>query len=82
MENWIIYAIIAVAGIGALGSGIVCRRQSRQLTMLLVCMAVGEGMLFYLGEREYWSFAECLATGLLGGLFVVLIANRLRRRDY
>lgn len=76
-----IYVIMAVAGIGALVSGIVCSRQSRQLTMLLVCMAVAEGMLFWLGEREEWGFAECLTIGLLGGLFVILIANRLRRRD-
>ena len=76
-----IHVIMAVAGIGALASGLIFTRRSRRIAMLLICIAVSEAMLFILGERLDWGIPECFMMGFLGGFFLAFVGNRLRRPD-
>ena len=77
MENWIIYMIMTVAGIGALISGLFFERRNRKVAMQVVCLVVFEVMLFILGQHYGWGLADGRTIGLLSGFLLVSLSYRL-----
>ena len=77
MENWIIYIIMAVSGIGALISGLLFVNRTGKVTMQVVCLVLFEVMLFLLGQHYGWGVADGRAIGLLSGFFLVALSCRL-----
>lgn len=77
MENWIIYLIMSVSGLGALFSGFFFARRGGKVTMLVVCMIVFEMMLFMLGEREGWGLADGRTIGLVSGVVLAILGHQL-----
>lgn len=77
MENWVIYIIMSVAGIGALISGLFFERRHRKVTMQVICLAVFEIMMFMLGEHYGWGLADGRTVGLLSGFILVTLSCRL-----
>lgn len=52
MANWLIYLIMAVSGIGALVSGLVFKRHTWRVLMLLACVVVFEIMWLMLSGKH------------------------------
>lgn len=77
MENWIIYIVIAIAGIGALVSGIFFVNRIGKVTMQVGCLAAFEVMLFLLGQHCGWEVAYGRAIGLCSGFVLVTLSCRL-----
>lgn len=77
MENWIIYILIAVAGIGALVSGLLFVNRGGKVAMQVICLTLFEVMLFLLGEHCGWGVADGRAIGLLSGFILVTVSCRL-----
>ena len=77
MENWIIYIIMTVAGIGALVSGLFFVDRIGKVTMQVVCLALFEIMLFLLGLHYGWGVADGRAIGLASGFALVTLSCRL-----
>lgn len=77
MENWIIYILIAVAGIGALISGLLFANRKGKVAMQVACLTLFEVMLFLLGEHYGWGVADGRTIGLLSGFILVTLSCRL-----
>ncbi|MBD5263061.1 MAG: hypothetical protein HDS39_03190 [Bacteroides sp.] len=77
MENWIIYIIMTVAGIGALISGLFFESRNRKVAMQIACLVIFEIMLFMLGQNNGWGLADGRTIGLLSGVFLATVSYRL-----
>ena len=77
MENWIIYTVMSVAGIGALISGLFFERRNRKVAMQVACLVIFEIMLFMLGEQYGWRLADGRTIGLLSGFLLAALSYRL-----
>lgn len=90
MENWLIYLIMAVSGIGALVSGLVFERHTWRVLMLLACVVVFEIMWLILsgkfsvewGTSEYANYKFIRkAVGIASAIALVGISFKIRKTE-